>query len=93
MIDPENPEYALECAYCYYPAENLENYSNTPGSIDYREGYASEIWLCEFCAASHLGVILKYAKQYNSETIALARGIAYVGNRLLDEIRKGNNNG
>lgn len=44
--------------------------------------------LCKFCYETHLGNILNYSKQYQGDTVTLAKGLCQALNILYSEIRK-----
>lgn len=45
-------------------------------------------YICEVCASTNIGTITDYTKQYELDTIELARVIGNVTNLLLKEIRE-----
>ena len=45
-----------------------------------------DIEICEFCYYTMLGTILKYSKQYTSDTRELAKGICQSLNLIVEKI-------
>lgn len=66
-----------ECQSCGYPAEEMRTYdvSARPARL-----------LCELCACTLIGNITAMPSVYRTES-ALATSIAWIGNRILDEMR------
>jgi hypothetical protein len=73
-----------ECACCQYETTALELY---PANAMGQHGAS---WLCEICASTYIANMWDYPKLYDHHSIILGQAIAWVGNRLLDELRKGN---
>lgn len=75
QIRKSSSGYIRDCDSCGYPTATTE-------SPMYRDGrHVGEWFICEICH-SHEGIIAR--EQYP----AIARMAAWIGNRILDEIRK-----
>ena len=68
-----------ECYNCGYKT-NCEQY--TP------MGTAKAIWLCHICSNTQLANSEIYGGSYTPGETAMMKGIAYIGNLLLDNIKK-----
>ena len=69
-----------ECLGCGYTTEVEPYKSDLPGSGDH-------IHLCKICANTPIGNSVEYFEQYSNERSTL-KTIGYIGNMLLDEIKK-----
>lgn len=76
----ECPENERECEFCSYI---------TNGCDQYDEGFPEKepYMLCEICSSTLLSKVLWYPEQYPSGSNALYSSIAWIANRILDEIR------
>ena len=72
-------EDTKECWSCDYEAKKL---NKTSDRID---GEEQTIYLCDICYNTHLYNLVKYDVQGQR---SMAKSIAWIGNKILDEIKK-----
>lgn len=70
MLDPED----RECEGCQYPAECEEYTIREKGSL----------MLCEICASTPIGSVVRSPEQWNREHRDIMQTIGWIGNKLID---------
>lgn len=79
--DDSEPPDIVDCDNCGYPAPTAKTHRNQVARDD-------EIFLCEICYCTFLSNPTLYPSTW-LEHKELFGGLAWIGNKVLDEIRKG----
>lgn len=77
----------LPCDNCDYGGPTV---ATTREDWVVKKGYEKDILLCEICYNTHLSKPTLYPHAHYDESGILG-GIAWIGNKILEEIRKGRN--
>jgi hypothetical protein len=85
MSDEE--EKPTECECCGYETELTDYKVADPNRKPYEISKTRTAYYCLLCASTSASNACSYPEQYRGET-AILRAVCFVGNAIIDEIRK-----
>jgi len=79
---PDDPDEDMACDSCRYPAA-VSIFKDMDTEYGKRD-----VAFCEVCASTHIGTTFCYQSRHDGRYVF--QSMAWIANKILDEIRKGN---